>query len=78
MSTKAWVKNNQFYFIFAAVLIVVAIVVIYAYRSIFSSVSVAYEVSVLVPDSELRIDKDKLYEAHSSFYEKEVVPLKTR
>jgi hypothetical protein len=52
--------------------------VIYVFRSIFSSIGIAYDVNISVPDSELKIDKDKLNHAYDIIISKEVVSLEVK
>lgn len=78
MSTKVWEKIDSFYPLLVVVLLVMAAFVIFTFRSVFSAISTAYEIEVEVPDAELRIDKDKLNQAHEAAFSKEVVPLEIR
>jgi hypothetical protein len=57
------------------VMLLLATLAIFAFRGIFSSVLTAYEVDVQVSDTELRIDKNLLDNAHKAVFEKEVVKL---
>lgn len=78
MSMKAWQKIDRFFPILAVVLAIMAVLLIFTFRSIFSTLTTAHEVDLKIPDSELRIDKDRLNEAHKVVYEKEIVPLEIR
>jgi hypothetical protein len=56
----------------------VSLVIIYTFRSVFTSVGIAYDVDIKIPDSELRIDKDKLNAAYDTMINKEIVDLKVK
>ena len=75
---KAWKKIDKYYPLLIFVLIVLAGLTIYTFRSVFSAIFSAYEVETKIPDSELIIDKDKLDEAESLIFEKEIVPLNAK
>ncbi len=75
---KAWQKIDRFFPLTAVVLVIMAVLLIFTFRSIFSTLTTAYEVDIKIPDSELRIDKDRLNQAHKAVYEKEIVPLEIR
>ena len=74
MSTKASLKIDKFYLIFIAVTLLLAVLTIYTFRQLFSTVLAAYETEE-VEDSELRIDKLRLEEAYKGVFENEKVPL---
>jgi hypothetical protein len=57
---------------------VVSVLVVYTFRSIFKSVGIAYDVDIKIPDSELRINKDKLNTAYDTIINKEIVELETK
>ena len=56
-------------------MLVLAVFAIYAFRSIFSSLTIAYDVETSLPDSELKINEDNLNKAQKGVFEKEIVPL---
>ncbi len=76
MSTKVLKKNNKYLLIVIVVLVMLAGLVLYAFTGVFSALTTAYEVDTKLPDSELRINKNKLSEAEKAVFEKEIVPLK--
>jgi hypothetical protein len=78
MLTSRSIKIDKFIVVFAIVLIIMAGIVIYNFRGIFSAMTTAYEVDVNVSASELRIDKGKLDQAHETAFSREVVPLEVR
>ena len=75
MSTRVLKKNNKYIFIVITVLVVLAGLVLFVFKGVFSALSTAYEVETKLPDSELRINKDRLFEAEKAVFEKEVLPL---
>lgn len=76
MSTRVLRKNNKYLLIVISVLVVLAGLVLFAFKGVFSALTTAYEVETKLPDSELRINKNKLEEAERAVFERETVPLK--
>ncbi len=74
MSTKASPKIDKFYAILIAITLFLAVLTIFTLRELFSTVISAYEIEEF-SNSELRIDKKRLEEAHKGVFEKEKVPL---
>lgn len=72
-------KVDKFYLSFAAILIVLAVMVIFTLRTAFSAVSVASEIDEsLLQTQTPRINKDKLNEALEVLGTKEILPLDLR
>lgn len=74
MSTKASPKIDKFYAILIAIMLFLAALTIFTFRELFSTIISAYEIEEF-SDSELKIDKKRLEEAHKGIFEKEKVPL---
>lgn len=76
MNTINWDKIDKYYIVLVLTLIIMALLVIYTFRGIFSSFLLAYELSPdVLSSNELKIDSAKLEEAHSFIYQKTPVPL---
>ncbi len=75
---KAFKKIDKFYFLMALVLTIVAVLVVYTFRGVFSAITLANDVETEIPDTELRIDKTKLDAAHDVAFNKEIVKLEIR
>lgn len=60
-----WAKLDKFYIVLIATLILLSLLVVFAFRSVFSAYNVAYEVSQSSLNSELKINKDKLDEVYN-------------
>jgi hypothetical protein len=75
---KVFRKTDKFYPVFGVVVIITTILLIHVFRSIFSTLGTAYEVDIKIPDSELRINKGQLNEAHDIMVNKEIVELEVR
>lgn len=73
-----WEKIDKFYLVLAVVLILMALLVIMAFRSVFSAYLTAYEVDQTQLETELRVNRDKLEEAYTWAFNKEAVPLEVR
>lgn len=65
------VFKNKYYILGFISLLIMGGVVIYAFRTIFSSLSLAFEVETEIPESELRINKQNLDKAYGLVYESE-------
>lgn len=74
MSTKASPKIDKFYAILIAIMLFLAALTIFTFGELFSTLISAYEIEEF-SDSELKIDKKRLEEAHKGIFEKEKVPL---
>ena len=70
-----WEKIDKFYIAFAAVLIVLAVVVIFTFNGIFSAYNTAYEIDQVSIESDLKVNKDNLEKAHKWAFERSDVPL---
>ena len=60
-----WAKLDKFYIVLIATLILLSLLVVFAFRSVFSAYNVAYEVSQSSLNSELKINKEKLDEVYN-------------
>ncbi len=78
MSMKAWRKIDSFYPVSLVVVLILAALVVFTFRGIFSSIISAYEIEVDTRDAMLRIDRGKLDEALRAAYEREKVELRVR
>ena len=60
---KALLKIDKFFPVFLIVLIGLAALVIFTFNTIFTSVGIAYEPEAVIPETELRINKEALLES---------------
>lgn len=78
MSTINWGKIDKFIIVLGVIMVLLAAMVIYAFRGIFSSFITAYEVgrddSVLT----VRVNKEKLDKVYGYVFEKDSVNLELR
>jgi len=66
---KVWDKLDKFYLIFFSVLAVLAVLVVFTFRGIFSAFLTAYEIDQ--PDNtDIKINSDQLYEAYQFAFHK--------
>lgn len=75
---KTFKKIDKFYFVMMLVLAIVAVLVVYTFRGVFTSLAIAYDVETEIPDTELRIDKTRLDAARAAAFNKEIVKLERR
>jgi hypothetical protein len=75
---KVLKKTNKLYVVSAVLVIIMAVLLIYIFRDLFSSISVAYDVDIVVPDNELKIDKDQLNKAYDIINNRQSVSLNAR
>lgn len=69
-------KINQFYFIMAAIMLVLAVIVIVSLRSIFSAIAVAGQVDDSILTSDVpRLNTQKLEEAVQLINDENTTPL---
>ena len=78
MSTKAWQKIDVFFPLMVVVMLLLAALVIFTFRAVFSAVLIAYEPEEDITESELRIDKGKLDDSYKAAFEKEKLRLEVR
>ena len=75
MLKMGWAKVDKFYIALVIVLAVMAAVVIFAFKGVFSAYITAYEIDQRSLDVELSVNKEKLNEAHKWVFEREIIPL---
>jgi len=75
MLTQHSEKIDKFLIVFVVVMVVLAGMVIFTFRSIFSASNTAYDLNPSTLDADLKINKDKLNEAYTWAFEKETVDL---
>lgn len=73
MSTT--VSNNRFYIVGFVSLVLMGVMVIYTFNTIFSSLTTAVEVETEIPETELRINRQNLDKAHKAVFEHEPTKL---
>ncbi len=73
MSTT--VSNNRFYIAGFVSLVLMGVMVIYTFNTIFSSLTTAVEVETEIPETELRINRQNLDKAHKAVFEYEPTKL---
>ncbi|MBU0570006.1 hypothetical protein KKB40_04465 [Patescibacteria group bacterium] len=74
MLTLDLAKIDKFVVVLAVILMIMATVVTLTFKGIFSAYLAAYEIGQGA-DSDLRIDKEKLEQAHAWAFSKETVQL---
>ena len=67
--------NNKFYISGFLSLLVMGGVVIYTFRTLFGSLTMAFEVETQIPESELRINRQNLEKAYDYVYDSEPTKL---
>ena len=75
MSTIDLAKIDRFMIILTIVLIIMATIVTFSFRGIFSAYLTAYEINQGT-SNDLRIEKEKLEEAHRWAFSDDSVPLR--
>ena len=75
---KVLPKVDKFFIIFALAMVVMGILVVFAFRTIFEAISNSFDVESQVTESELRVDKTKLDDALNAFDNRNIVPLEIR
>ena len=78
MLTIDWAKIDKFYIALVFVLILMAILVIFTFKSIFSAFNTAYEIDQGSIATELRVDKGRLEEAYDWVFKRGANPLEIR
>jgi hypothetical protein len=78
MSMKALPKLDKFYLIFIVAMVVMASLVIFTFRVVFSSLTNSNDVVANITEKELKVDKDKLNKALDSYEGRNIVPLEIR
>jgi hypothetical protein len=74
-----WEKIDKFYITLVIVLMIMAALVIFTFRGVFSSFLTAFELSTEeLGSKDLKVDTVKLDEAYDSVYKKPVIPLKIK
>jgi len=71
-------KPDKFYFLFAFMMIVGAVFVVYVFRTVFQAVTTSTDIGAQFTEVELKIDKDKLDRAVIVAGEKKVLDFKVR
>ena len=75
MLTINWDKIDKFYLVFLLVMVGLSVMVIFTFKTVFSSIIASNESGQVDLSSELKVDKDKLDEAYSFAFEKEIIKL---
>ena len=68
-------KIDKFLYVLIFTLVLLSILVIFAFKSVFSAYLTAYEIDQENVGSNLKINKEKLDEVHKWVFEKETTPL---
>lgn len=69
------VFNSKFYILGFFYLLIMGGMVIYTFRTLFESLTLAFEVEAQIPESELRINRQNLEKAYSLVFETEPTKL---
>jgi hypothetical protein len=78
MLTIDWAKIDKFYIALVFVLILMAILVIFTFKSVFSAFNTAYEIDQGSAVTELKVDREKLEEAYGWVFNRGANPLKIK
>ena len=78
MLTTNLEKVNKFYLVLIAILILLAVMVIFSFRGVFSAYLTAYEIDQESFGNNTKVDKEKLEESYSWAFTKETLPLEIR
>lgn len=70
-----WEKIDKFYIVLSLVLILMAILIIFSFRGVFTAFIKAYELDQKAISSDTKIEKEKLDEVSKWLFNKESVPL---
>lgn len=71
-------KIDKFYFVLGGVMLLMAVLVIFTFRTIFSSYINAYEVDQAAINAGLKVDEEKLNEAYNWVKNKDTQPIEVR
>lgn len=75
MSRMTLQKPDKFYFVFAAIMLVMAGFVVFSFKMIFDSINESADIGAQFTASELKIDKDQLDQAVKIATDKKMVEL---
>lgn len=75
MSMKTWQKIDRFYPLLLFVLILLAVLVVYTFRGIFSTMISAYEVDQGLQGAKIRVNNENLDKASKIITEEKYIPL---
>lgn len=78
MLTINWGKIDKFYILFVGVMVLMAAMVIYAFKGIFSSFLTAYEVGQAGSTLLVKVDKEELDSVYGYVFEKDSVRLELK
>ena len=78
MFTINWGKIDKFYILFVVVMVLLAAMVIHAFRGIFSSFITVYEIGQDSTKLHDRVDKEKLDSAYNFVFDKESINLELK
>ena len=78
MYRRVWEKLDKFYLILAIVLTLMAVMIVVAFRGIFSAFLHAYEIDQAEVQVDAKIDKDLLDETYTWLADKTSIPLRVR
>ncbi len=78
MLEKIWDKIDKFFLAFAIALVVMSVMLVVAFRGIFSAYLTAYEIDQKDIQVNTRIDEDSLEEAYFWAINKSSLPLQVR
>ena len=78
MLEKAWEKIDKFYLLLSIILILLGIMLVVAFRGIFSAYLNAYEIDQKDIQVGQRIEKDSLEEAYTWLTDKKTLTLQIR
>jgi len=78
MFTINWGKIDKFYILFVVVMVLMAAMVIYAFKGMFSSFITAYEIGQDSTKLHVKVDKEKLDSAYNFAFDKEIINLELK
>lgn len=71
-------KIDKFYIFFLAIMSLLAVMLVFTFKTLFSSFIIAYEVDQTEKAKETRIDKERLDKAYQFAFEKKDINLELR
>ena len=78
MLTINWAKIDKFYILFVVIMVLLAAMVIYSFKGIFSSFITVYEIGRNSSNVHVKVDKEELDSAYDFAFGKDSVKLELR
>ncbi|OGM09487.1 hypothetical protein A2159_00980 [Candidatus Woesebacteria bacterium RBG_13_34_9] len=78
MLTLNWAKIDKFYLIFFSIALLLAILLIFTFKTILSAYFLAYDIKQEELGYSLKINRDQLNDTYNWVFQKDIIPLKIR